>query len=281
MVDSPLDSAEAYGILARYYDELMAEVDYGAWCDYVLGLVKDAEIAGALPLGSNIDVGRGRILDLACGTGEFSYRLAKQGYRVTALDISSEMLSIAEAKTRRHGLVVQFARQDMRCLNLTGEYDVVLCLCDSLNYLLELSDWAATFDSVGKILKPGGYFVFDVNTAHKLATVYGNHAYAGDEGEYAYIWENTYDPESQMCYMDLTFFLPAYGPLECKQSKPSGLYEKRMESHIQRAFSQRTISQLLVDAGLELLGHYGDLTRALPTPVTERITFICRKPLLS
>ncbi|NLA58359.1 MAG: class I SAM-dependent methyltransferase [Firmicutes bacterium] len=277
--------AEAYEVLARYYDQLMDEVDYDYWCEYVLSLVERAEGGVGLGGGSLEDRGeppdsaswlRGkRVLDLACGTGQFAYRLQQRGLAVMAVDHSPEMLAIAEERARASGLEITFICQDMRQLELPYEYDLILCLCDSLNYLLDVEDVALALEKAAGVLKPGGHFIFDVNTAYKLATVYGDHTYAADLGHFAYIWENEYQPETQLCYMDLVFFVPA-AEVERAAEVPV-LFEKLSESHVERAYPPELIRELVTGAGLELLGEYADLTLAAPGPTTERITFHCRK----
>ncbi len=290
-----LELAGAYGVLAGYYDELMDEIDYDLWCDYVLGLVacgdtaegskSGAEVVGGSAPGGLVAAkpkGYGkigpRVLDLACGTGQFAYRLGQRGFVVTAVDISSEMLAVAEAKARSLNLEISFFRQDMRQLQLPKCYDLVVCLCDSLNYLLEVDDLTATFSGVARVLEPGGHFVFDLNTEHKLATVYGDNTYAADLGDYAYIWENEYQPDTKLCYMDLAFFVPTLALGKWGRESETPLFERLTESHVQRSFPPERIANLVEAAGLKLLGQYGDLTLASPNPTTERITFHCYKP---
>ena len=239
----------SYEVLAGFYDRLMNEVDYDQWYAYVLDLVEKVKSEG-------ISSPSCRVLDLACGTGEFAYRLAGQGFKVTAVDISEAMLAVAEAKARSRGKRVQFLLQDMRTFTLPDEYDVVLCLCDSLNYLLDSAHWLDTFRRVIDVLKPGGVFIFDVNTPYKLAEVYGDYTYAEDQEDFAYIWENDYDPSSGICRMDLTFFI--------QKSPTTNSYSKVMETHTQLGLSQATIKKLLSQAELELLGSYGDLTYEVP-----------------
>ncbi|NMB45229.1 MAG: methyltransferase domain-containing protein [Firmicutes bacterium] len=280
--------ASAYEVLAGYYDQLMDEIDYDYWCDYVLSLVEPAVacqdpvtvVAGRIRQQSAAvdQVKPLRVLDLACGTGQFAYRLRQRGLDVTAVDVSSEMLAVAEAKTRSMDLDVRFVQQDMRSLELPASYDLVLCLCDSLNYLLEPDDLAAAFHNVVRVLEPGGQFVFDINTEHKLAAVYGDNTYAADLGEYAYIWQNEYQPDTKLCYMDLTFFIPVAEIGDEGEPRQTGLFERIMESHVQRAFSPELVGSLLTTVGLEVLGQYDDLTLVSPKPTTERITFHCRKP---
>lgn len=290
-----LKLAGTYEVLAGYYDQLMDEIDYDLWCDYVLGLVASGDTArgngfgtvvvgGSEPWAFSVARPKGygervpQVLDLACGTGQFAYRLGQRGFVVTAVDISPEMLAVAEAKARSLGLEIGFFRQDMRHLQLPEGYDLVICLCDSLNYLLEVDDLAATLGGVARVLKPGGHFVFDLNTEHKLATVYGDNTYAANLDDYAYIWENEYRPDTKLCYMDLTFFVPTFVGGKWERESKTQLFQRLMESHVQRAFLPEQIEDLVETVGLKLLGQYGDLTLAPPHPTTERITFHCYKP---
>lgn len=243
----------------------MDEMDYDAWCDYVLDLVGSVRDMQA-------GIKGGRALDLACGTGEFSYRLCQRGFQVTAIDISPAMLAVAEAKARAHDLALQFLQQDMRTFVFLDEYDLVFCLCDSMNYLLDPPDWLATFQRVFAALSPGGLFVFDVNTPYKLATTYGDQTYAADQGDFAYIWENDYDPDTGICHMELTFFVQKHREVAVNS------YEKLIETHVQKGLSLKAITRLVRRAGFEVLGQYGDLTHNAPDDTSERVTFLCAKP---
>lgn len=292
----------AYRILAGFYDRLMEDqVDYDTWCEYVLQLAgldlaglnsgkqRDRVSGHEAKGGSRTDwdkISRShtaktgdfphKVLDLACGTGEFTYRFAQRGLDVTAVDISAEMLAVAENKARTRGLKVRFLQQDMRHLQLPGAFDTIFCLCDSLNYLVEVEDLRACLAGVSRLLAPGGRFVFDLNTEYKLATVYGNNTYAEDRGEFAYIWENSYDPRQKTCEMYLSFFIQK---LENKAGGAAApcLYEKVIESHVQRAFEPDLIAKLCQASGLEVIGQYGDLRLSPPVPATERVTYVCRK----
>ena len=80
-----------YNSFAKYYDILMSDVDYSARTDYILSLF---DKFGGRPT---------RLLDLACGSGEFSNEFARRGISVTGVDISEEMLCIAQEKTEKQG----------------------------------------------------------------------------------------------------------------------------------------------------------------------------------
>ena len=282
-----MDKADAYEVLARYYDQLMDEVDYDHWCDYVLSLVEKAEGGDGSGSGSGTRGGSGQspaspswlqgrqVLDLACGTGQFSYRLRQRGMAVTAVDHSPEMLAVAEERARSKGLDITFICQDMRELELPYTYDLVLCLCDSLNYLLEVEDLALALENGAGVLKPGGHFIFDVNTAYKLTTIYGNHTYAA-------IWVIL--RISGKMSISLTPSCAIWTWFLClrrRKEEEEGpfLFEKLSESHVERAYPPELIRELIMGAGLELLGEYADLTLAAPGPTTQRITFHCLRPL--
>lgn len=76
----------SYERFAYLYDELMKDAPYDQWVSYVQNILV------------KYDVKAGKLLDLACGTGELSVRFAQQGFDVTGIDLSEDMLSVAQAK---------------------------------------------------------------------------------------------------------------------------------------------------------------------------------------
>lgn len=76
------------------------------------------------------------ILDVGCGTGRHSIELAKLGYVVTGLDLSSEMLSRATDAARSAGVDVNWVRSDAAQFSLPGQYDGAICLCEGAFGLL-------------------------------------------------------------------------------------------------------------------------------------------------
>jgi SAM-dependent methyltransferase len=101
--------------------------------------------------------------DLACGTGTLALLMARRGWRVTGVDASAGMIERAEAKAAPLRLPVSFLRQDMRSFRLPGEVNMVTSFFDSLNHILSPGDLAGVFRRVHAALRPGGWFVFDMN----------------------------------------------------------------------------------------------------------------------
>lgn len=140
---------------ARIYDTLMAEVPCESWVDYILDLAQWY----AEPPKS--------VLDLACGTGTFALCAARRGLSVFAVDGSKSMLDVfrrkAGASPGGNRCTIRQARLP-RFPRLGSRVDAAVWLFDSLNYLIEPGAVAKTFCCVSRALKPGGIFVFDVNT---------------------------------------------------------------------------------------------------------------------
>ena len=85
---------DAYTVLAGCYDRLTADVDYERWADYVERHFQ----RGKRPVR--------RVAELGCGTGSLTRLLAGRGYGMTAVDLSPDMLAVAEQKCRGGGVLL-------------------------------------------------------------------------------------------------------------------------------------------------------------------------------
>lgn len=139
-----------YEIIGRFYDEVMGDQQQPA--EQVRELIEKYR------------PGAESVLELACGTGSFLYHLSKY-YKITAgLDLSSIMLSIARNKVPDTPLY----QCDMKDFHFYQKFDVVICMNDSINHLLDFSEWEKMFKNVYNHLNKGGIFIFDINTLYKL-----------------------------------------------------------------------------------------------------------------
>ena len=155
---------DAYTSFAQVYDLFMDNVPYDEWCAYICETLKKHGIAD------------GPVLDLGCGTGELTRRLAACGYDMTGVD-------------------------------------AVCCTCDCVNYVLEPQELSDAFRRVAACLESGGVFIFDMNTAYKYEQLLGDHTFAESRQEGSFIWENYYDEETRINEYDLTLFIPEAGEL--------------------------------------------------------------------
>jgi SAM-dependent methyltransferase len=139
---------DAYEGFADAYDTFTADHDYAAWTRDLEALARAAGLRGR------------RLLDVACGSGKSFMPFVERGWEVTACDLSPAMAAIAAAKAQGRARVEV---HDMRALPQLGAHDLVLCLDDALNYLLEPAELAAALAGMAANLATDGVLVFDVN----------------------------------------------------------------------------------------------------------------------
>lgn len=246
---------KSYSELAKIYDKLMDHINYSYYTDFYLKAARQHGWKGR------------KILDLACGTGNISLELLKRGYEVQGLDISEEMLMVADEKIFGAGFTPRLYCQNMRNFRLTEKVDLVICAFDSLNYLLKEDDLERTFSCVYAALGEHGFFLFDVHTYYKFNHILGQNtlAYAGEE--IFYIWQNNFSAETGICQMNLDIF----------QKEKGSMYRRFREYHQERYYSEAQLKQLLERNNFSVLGIYSDLEFAAPHPESERSFYITKK----
>ncbi len=143
------------------YDSI-AGMYHALWFDWYL--------PGAMPALEQLffsRVARGsEVLDVCCGSGHVTKELVKRGYRVTGVDISADLIALAQQQLPE----TEFHVQDVCSLRLGARYDAALSTFDSLNHILSLADLESAFRHVHGVLKPNAVFVFDMNL-HEAYTV--------------------------------------------------------------------------------------------------------------
>ncbi|AEF95150.1 Methyltransferase type 11 [Desulfotomaculum nigrificans CO-1-SRB] len=106
------------------------------------------------------DLGVNRVLDLACGSGNYALEFARWGLNVVALDYEQEMIKLGREKARQAGLTVDFRTGDMRDLeDIPGKFDAVICIGNSLAHLLTDKDVLTTLNQIKEHLYHGGTFI--------------------------------------------------------------------------------------------------------------------------
>ncbi|MCL1863780.1 MAG: class I SAM-dependent methyltransferase [Defluviitaleaceae bacterium] len=239
-----------YQGFASLYDALMHDAPYDEWVAYIDGML-----------------GRPReeiiVLDLACGTGNVTLRLAEIGYDLIGVDSSEDMLAEANRKAYEAGAKILFLAQDMRELNLYGTVDAAICVCDGFNYVLEEKDLLEAFRRVRLFLNPDGIFIFDMNTEYKFKELFSNQVLegSGSNGE-GYEWQNKFDKKTKINEYRVTFFSENHEPFE--------------ELHRQRAYSPITITNLLMEVGFSSVKICNGYSNDPLTPESERVVYIAR-----
>ena len=136
-------------LYSQYYDLLYQDKDYSAEADYIDSLIKDH--------GKDVKT----ILDLGCGTGKHDELLCDKGYTVHGVDISKEMLEIAETRRKDKEDKLTFDHSDITQLNINRRFDVVTSLFHVMSYQNTNTALDKVFSNVRHHLNEDGLFIFD------------------------------------------------------------------------------------------------------------------------
>ncbi|PKF88989.1 SAM-dependent methyltransferase [Bacillus sp. BA3] len=245
-----------YERFAYVYDELMKDAPYEKWLMILTAKLEQYGIGGR------------KVLDLACGTGEMTVELAQHGFEVTGVDLSDEMLLVANEKAVKLGLSIPLFQQNMAELEGLGQFDCVTIFCDSLNYLRDEEDIVKTFSRVHEHLKDGGLFLFDIHSIYKMEEIFGDNTFAVNGEEVSYIWDCFPGEEPYSVEHDLSFFV---------RDDESGLYDRFDELHYQRTYPVEQYKKWLEQAGFTVSEILADLEEAPLVTETERILFVASK----
>ena len=214
-----------YNTIAPYYDILMTDTDYPSIAGYIEERLKARGVK--------------TVCDCGCGTGRVTLELAKAGYEMTGVDISGEMLSLADKAAVESGLSVNFVLQDMKNLSLFSKTDAVICCLDGVNHLKGKKSVIEFFRSVKKNLNDGGIFIFDINNEYKFEKIYAENDYIIEEENVLCAWSNYYDREMRFCDFQLSLFV----------KEKDGRYSRLDDTQREYCYSQKEIASSLLASG--------------------------------
>ena len=185
-----------------------------------------------------------RILDLGCGFGRHSVPLATRGYRVTGIDLSEPMLTLARRLAERAGAPVDWQRRDMRDLHGLGPLDACICLYTVLGYFDDEGN-ARVVRGVHDVLRPGGRLVLDLTNPLALMPHWPGLSWR--ENASGIVRETSeYDP--------LTARLTSRRTIFGKDGR-----SRELPATVVRMYAQNETARLLEDAGFEVEQVYGAL----------------------
>lgn len=312
---------ESYTNFAYVYDTFMDQEPYWMWADRfcrlleLYGLPRETDIkAGSETAGetgitdfkAECETGvktdiktepetageylaeeRNIVVDLGCGTGKLTELLASRGYDMIGIDLSEDMLAIAQQRKIEAGSSTLYTLQDMRDFELFGAAGAMVSAGDSINYLLKEEDLEAMFRCVERGLLPGGVFVFDFKTIHLYRDVIGDSTIAENRDDCAFIWDNYYDPETCINEYDLTIFVSKEGlevfpddypyPYDDPWKKEGALFHRFRETHFQRGYEPDQLRHAAESAGLTWITAQDAETGEEITETTERAMAVVRK----
>lgn len=234
--------ADSFQDLARFYDALMAHVNYDRW----IGVI--TRLADALP--------RNFLhVDLACGTGTILKRLRQLGWQSVGIDLSVAMLKAGKKDSALEGV----AAGDFRALPLRPCAHLVSCLFDSLNFLLTEQELRKAFYEVAATLNEKGLFYFDLITERMVTEHFAGQQWVESNGKFWTSWESDYCPKTRVSETRIRF---GRGPLCVLR---------------ERAYTQEQIEAALHRVGLHLITVYDVETGGPPRRKTTRMEFIATR----
>ncbi len=230
-----------YDKLATYYDALVKDEEATKdWVNWIESMSKPSSL-----------------LELACGSGEITLALAKDGYKVSALDLSERMVD--QAKRKDTDYQIDFSCQDMKDLSNYGSFDVITCLCDSFNYILSKEEVSSFFKEVANHLNENGLFFFDTHSLDRLTEFKEEFNETGAFEDCEYQWSIM--SEDDFVYQDFAFYLRNGQVVQ--------------EHHIQRVYTPEYLKSEL-EKYFEILDLSTDFSYA-GIQEGEKYFYVCRR----
>jgi len=238
----------SYERFAHVYDELQTDIPYNLYVDWVVQHAPCSQYP--------------TLLDIGCGTGVLSLLFAHAGYKVSGVDLSEEMLSIAAKRFADAGYQAPLYCMSMDELDGFKALDVVTITIDSLNYVVEEQAVYTTLERIYHALRDGGQLFFDVHSLFKMNEIFLDGPFTYDDGDISYVWHTAPADFEHSVTHQMTFYV---------RDIASELYERFDEEHLQRTFSIEQYMAWLRAIGFHDVEITADFTDEAPEYESERI----------
>lgn len=244
-----------YQSFAAIYDQLFDAEMYDRWVKF-----SEQRLSHQRPV----------VLDLAGGAGRFATLMAANGWQMTDLDQSDEMLALASEHATAAGVKVSLINGDMTSLTGIGNFDAVTCYADSLNYLPTPADVSQTLHEVYQHLRADGKFLFDVITPYQTDDVYPGLMFNEETpaGDAVLMWQSFADDDVEHGVIH---------QLDIFEREADGRYDRRSETHFERAYPLAWWRQELTTTGFTDIQVTANFGQDQPSPTTTRWFFECRR----
>jgi SAM-dependent methyltransferase len=205
------------------------------------------------------------LLDLCCGQGRHAVELAKHGCVVTALDLSSEYLDLANEAARQAGVVLETVHADMREIPFTDRFDALVNMFSSFGYLESEAEDARVLDAIAGALKPGGRVLLDLLNRDWVVANYETEDSHTDPDGTVYLEHRRLDLETSRNHVSFTVVAPDGS-------------RREVGGHHIRLYTLREVRGLLDAAGLDYEGVHGGYEGEAYGIDTRRMIVVARKP---
>lgn len=248
-----------YTHLAPVYDEVMKDVDYEVWADFI-----DDIIATHFEEAQTL-------LELGCGTGTLSLLIEEFDlYDITATDISNEMLDVARFKGEFKNSKITFQQVDFTDIRLKDTFDVVVLVFDGINYMTENDGIVRVLEQVKSVMYEESIFILDFATAtnsQKHAELMNDEGITPDHWRFVRV--SRFLPADKLHYNDFT--------LEKLSDDNAHVLQRYREVHVQRVYTFEEMKALVAKAGMRILAAYSGFDLEEATSTSDRITLVLQK----
>jgi SAM-dependent methyltransferase len=241
----------SFGPVAPYYDDLMKQVPYRMWISYYMLLLAQQ------------DVHPKKVLDVCCGTGTMCEMLEREGLSMSGLDLAPGMIEVAREKAHRKKFDIRYEVMDACTFEMNETYDAALSFFDSLNNILDPNGLEMAFHRVFQHLRPGGSWIFDLNTAYAFEAQLFDQQDLRQNVKLRYKWQGEWDPEQKIITVNMKFWKDG---------------EEFDEVHKQRAHEVEDVYAMLERVGFVSIRAYHSYTLNPPRYKSDRIHFTAIRP---
>ena len=207
---------------ADCYDEMMSYVEYDEWVK-LLNFKIRKETKGI------------NVLEIGSGTGEISNRLNELGYKVKGIDISSEMVEISKFKYKN----IEFSNENMLNLKDIREYDAVISVFDTINYLHSLDELNMAFINIYNSIKNNGVFIFDVLNRKMIDSMFSDDIFIDDRENMSIIWKHSYNENLKLDEIETIFYV----------KEKDDLFRRISDKYMKMIFTNNQILEMAKSVG--------------------------------
>ncbi len=198
------------------------------------------------------------MLELGCGTGSIMAGFADK-FELHGIDMSANMLQFAQQKlpgaTLHEGTIAGF--------ELHEQFDVIICVFDTVNHLTDFSDWQKLFASAKKHLCSNGLFIFDMDTIERLQALTAIPGYVQD-----------FDTGSAELVIEPIAANEVLWHVTIQEPGSDGVIQVYQDRAREASFPLLKVTSE-VQSKFRILDRF-DSDHNLPTNSSDRIYFICR-----
>ena len=244
---------DAYHALAASYDRLTNDVQYENTVAFYCQILEREKLKPRTAI------------DLACGTGSVALLLAQMGLEVIGVDMSEEMLCVAQQKAQSIINPPIFVCQKLEQLRLPRGVDLAVCALDSMNYITDPENCREALRRIYRVLNPGGCFIFDINTPEKLRAM-DDQVFLDEDDDVYCVWRGDFDAQTNILSYAMDLF-----------QRRGNTWVRSFEEHEEYAYTAEELVAWLRQAGFTNIEVFADGLLQAPQPGEQRIYLKARK----